>query len=107
MQGRFINNPQNVVVQADQLVREVMQKRGYPMEDFERRAADIAVDHPGVVSNYRAAQMIARRAERGQAAIEDLRQAVAHYRAVFDELLEANRAITPGALPETRVAVHR
>jgi hypothetical protein len=105
LQGRFINNSQNVVAQADQLVREVMLKSGYPMGDFERRAADISVDHPAVVQNYRAAQAIAVRAERGQANTEELRQAVAHYRALFDELLEVRRA-TRGVVPERQVAVH-
>jgi hypothetical protein len=105
LQGRFINNSQNVVAQADQLVREVMLKGGYPMGDFERRAADISVDHPAVVQNYRAAQAIAVRAERGQANTEELRQAVAHYRALFDELLEVRRA-TRGVVPERQVAVH-
>jgi hypothetical protein len=88
LQSRFVDNPQNVVVQADQLVRELMLKRGYPMGDFEHRAADISVDHPAVVRNYRAAQAIAVRGERGQANTEELRQAVVHYRALFDELLE-------------------
>ena len=64
LQGRFVDNPKAVVVQADQLVRELMLKRGYPMGDFERRAADISVDHPAVVDNYRAAQAIAVRVER-------------------------------------------
>ena len=104
LQGRFINNSQNVVAQAGQLVREVMLKGGYPMGDFERRAADISVDHPAVVQNYRAAQAIAVRAERGQANAEELRQAVAHYRALFDELLEVRRA-TRGVVPERQVAV--
>jgi hypothetical protein len=105
LQGRFINNPQNVVAQADQLVREVMLKRGYPMGDFERRAADISVEHPTVVHIYRAVQAIAVRAERGQANIEELRQAVVYYRVLFDELLEVIEA-SPGVLPESRVAVH-
>jgi hypothetical protein len=61
LQGRFVDNPKGVVVQADQLVRELMLVRGYPMGDFERRAADISVDHPAVVENYRAAQAIAAR----------------------------------------------
>ena len=56
LQGRFVDNPKGVVVEADQLVRELMLKRGYPMGDFERRAADISVDHPAVVENYRSAQ---------------------------------------------------
>ncbi len=79
-------------MQADQLVRELMLKRGYPMGDFERRAADISVDHPEVVENYRAAQTIAARDERGQADTEELRQAVVHYRVLFDEMLEVRAA---------------
>jgi hypothetical protein len=82
-----------------------MLKRGYPMGDFERRAADISIEHPAVVHNYRAAQAIAVHAERGQANIEELRQAVVYYRVLFDELLEVIEA-SPGVLPESRVAVH-
>jgi hypothetical protein len=88
LQGRFVDNPKGVVVQAEQLVRELMEKRGYPMGDFERRAADISVDHPDVVANYRSAQAIALRDQRGGADTEELRKAVVHYRALFDELLE-------------------
>jgi hypothetical protein len=87
LQGRFIDNPKGVVVEADHLVRELMLKRGYPMGDFERRAADMSVDHPAVVENYRAAQAIAVRDERGEADTEELRRAVVHYRTLFDELL--------------------
>src|SRR5665647_122533 len=79
LQGRFVDNPKGVVVQADQLVRELMLKRGYPMGDFERRAADISVDHPAVVDNYRAAQAIAARDERGEANTEELRKACLLY----------------------------
>ena len=88
LQGRFIDNPKGVVVEADHLVRDLMLKRGYPMGDFERRAADMSVDHPAVVAAYRAAQAIAIRDERGEADTEELRQAVVHYRTLFDELLE-------------------
>ncbi len=88
LQGRFVDNPKDVVVQADQLVRQLMLKRGYPMGDFERRAADISVDHPAVVEHYRAAQAIAVRDKRGEADTEELRKAVVHYRDLFDELLE-------------------
>jgi hypothetical protein len=88
LQNRFVDDPKGVVVQADQLVRELMLKRGYPMGDFERRAADISVDHPMVVEIYRAAQAIAVRDQRGEADTEELRKAVVHYRALFDELLE-------------------
>jgi hypothetical protein len=92
LQGRFVDNPKGVVGQADQLVRELMLKLGYPMGDFERRAADISVDHPAVVENYRAAQAIAARAERGEADTEELRKAVVHYRVLFDEMLDVREA---------------
>ncbi len=104
LQGRFVDNPKGVVVQADQLVYELMQRRGYPMGDFERRAADISVDHPGVVANYRAARAIALRDGRGEADTEELRKAVVHYRALFDELLEA-REVKPGVLSTEHVSV--
>jgi hypothetical protein len=87
LQGRFIDNPRGVVAGADHLVRELMEKRGYPMGDFERRAADISVDYPGIVASYRAAQAIASRDASGDADTEELRKAVVHYRTLFDELL--------------------
>ena len=103
LQGRFIDNPKGVVVEADHLVRELMLKRGYPMGDFEMRAADISVDHPAVVENYRAAQAIAVRDEFGEADTEELRKAVVHYRTLFDELLgerPAKRVESPaGQIP--------
>lgn len=88
LQTRFVDNPTGVVAEADRLVRELMLKRGYPMGDFERRTADISVDHPAVVENYRAAQAIAARDQRAQASTEDLRKAVVHYRVLFEDLLE-------------------
>jgi hypothetical protein len=91
LQTRFIDNPRGVVVEADSLVRDLMVKRGYPMADFERRAADISVDHPTVVDAYRSARAIALRDQKGEASTEDLRKAVVHYRALFDELLEVRR----------------
>jgi len=103
LQGRFVDNPKGVVVQAEQLVRELMEKRGYPMGDFERRAGDISVDHPDVVANYRAAQAIAVRDQRGSADTEELRKAVVHYRALFDELLEV-REPRQDMIAEKRVA---
>jgi len=96
LQGRFVDNPKEVVLQADQLVRDLMQKRGYPMGDFERRAADISVDHPAVVENYRAAQAIAARDQRTETNTEELRKAVVHYRALFDELLEVREPTDEG-----------
>jgi hypothetical protein len=92
LQGRFVDNPKGVLVEADLLVRELMLQRGYPMADFERRAADISVDHPSVVEHYRAAQAIAARDKRGEADTEELRKGVVHYRALFQELLEVNEA---------------
>jgi hypothetical protein len=100
LQRRFVDNPKGAVAEAAELVREVMLKRGYPMGDFERRAADISVDHPKVVENYRIAQAIAVRDKHGHADTEELRRAVVHYRALFDELLEvaaANRDARPAA----------
>jgi hypothetical protein len=88
LQGRFVDNPKGALAEADQLVRELMLKRGYPMGDFDRRAADISVHHPTVVDHYRAAQAITLRDRRGEADTEDMRKAVVHYRALFDELLE-------------------
>ena len=105
LQGDFVDNPKGVVVQADKLVRELMQQRGYPMGDFDRRAADISVDHPAVVDHYRAAQAIAVRNERGEADTEDLRKAVVHYRTLFDELLEireAEHVVMPAKQMEAR-----
>ena len=106
LQGRFIDSPKGVVVEADQLVRELMEKRGYPMGDFERRAADISVDYPGVVSNYRAAQLIATRDASGEADTEELRKAVIHYRTLFDELLEASKPIAPTVTAGRGIPVH-
>ena len=105
LQGGFVDNPQGVVAQADQLVRELLLKRGYPMGDFEHRAADISVDHPAVVANYRAAQAIAARDRRGEADTEELRKAVVHYRALFDELLEVSETRRE-AMPARRIEVH-
>ena len=90
LQTRFVDDPKVAVAQADRAVRELMQRRGYPMGDFDRRAADISVDHPAVVENYRCAQDIAQRDLRGEANTEDLRRALVHYRALFNELLEVD-----------------
>lgn len=87
-QRTFVDHPAEAVGQADVLVSEVMRERGYPVEgDFDRRAADISVDHPVVVENYRSAHEISSRADRDEATTEDLRQAMIHFRALFDELL--------------------
>ena len=82
-----IDNPKEVVAHTDQLVRELMEERGYPMGDFERRAADISVDHPAVVATYRVAQAIAVSDGARRGGTEELRKAVIYYRTLFDELL--------------------
>jgi len=97
IQQRFVDDPKGAVTEADRLVGEVMQTRGYPLGDFDQRAADISVDHPRVVTNYRAARDIALRHAKGQATTEDLRQAMIHYRELFQDLLET----APPAVPHT------
>jgi len=87
VQGQFVDDPGGSVTEADRLVSEVMQTRGYPMSDFEERAEIISVDHPTVVENYRAAHQIASGRTRGQITTEGLRKAMVHYRSLFDELL--------------------
>jgi hypothetical protein len=86
-QSRFVDDPSPAVRDADSLIMNVMRDRGYPVDDFEQRAEDISVDHPHVVDNYRAAHRISLADEQGQATTEDLRQAMVHYRYLFDDLL--------------------
>jgi FtsZ-interacting cell division protein ZipA len=88
-QARFVDEPAGAVGEADELIQDVMRERGYPVEDFDQRAADLSVDHPDLVENYRAAHGVARRHVHGEADTEELRQAVVHYRALFEELLGA------------------
>ena len=92
VQNRFVDDPNAAVQEADRKVRELMQRRGYPMGDFDQQAADLSVDHPNVVENYRTAHQIALRNEGGTASTEELRKAVVHYRAIFDELLEVGKS---------------
>jgi hypothetical protein len=87
VQGRFVDSPGGAVTEADQLLGDVMSLRGYPVSDFEQRAADISVDHPLVMENYRAGHGIAVRQTLGQATTEELRQAMIHYRTLFEELV--------------------
>ena len=90
VQTRFVDDPAASIRDADALVNEAMLARGYPMTEFESRAEDLSVDYPHVISNYRAAHAIALRRDRGEATTEDLRQALVHYRELFDELLEVH-----------------
>lgn len=88
VQGEFVDQPEKAVSDADRLVQEVMERCGYPLRDFEQAAADLSVDHPYVVENYRSACRTADRSRRGAADTEELRQAVVYYRVLFEELLE-------------------
>ncbi len=90
VQAKFVDDPARAVADADALLTEVMSARGYPVGDFDQRAGDISVDHPKVVEHYRAGHDVAVRHERGEAGTEDLRQAMIHYRALFDELVGEN-----------------
>jgi hypothetical protein len=87
VQTRFVDSPGEAVTEADQLLADVMSARGYPVSDFEQRAADISVDHPLVMENYRAAHAIAVRRTPDRASTEELRQAMIHYRTLFEELV--------------------
>jgi hypothetical protein len=94
VQAQFVDDPVNSITEADHLVGEVMQARGYPVGDFEQRAADVSVNHPNVVENYRAAHAIAQRNRRGSSDTEELRQAMVHYRSLFTDLLEVETTDT-------------
>lgn len=88
-QARFVDDPSGALGQADALIVAVMTERGYPMDDFETRAADISVDHPDVVQHYRAAHDVSSRLDRHEdVSTEDTRQGFVHYRALFEDLLE-------------------
>jgi hypothetical protein len=86
-QSRFVDDPRAAVNHADTLVQDVMQRRGYPMGDFDQNASDLSVDHPRVVENYRIAHEIALREGQGVGDTEDLRKAMVSYRALFEDLL--------------------
>jgi hypothetical protein len=88
VQSRFVDSPKGAVAEADDLVSSLMKTRGYPVSDFDQRAADISVDHPRVVENYRSAHEIALRVGKDQASTEELRTAMIHYRSLFDELVQ-------------------
>jgi len=103
VQARFVDDPSAAVQEADSLIQSVLRERGYPVDDFEQRAADISVDHPQVVENYRSGHRLA------SGDTEQQRQAMVHYRALFDELVEdtADRQLTrddaPAAADRERV----
>ena len=89
VQAAFVDTPAEAVGDADQLIQQVMTTRGYPVQDFDRRAADVSVEHPDVVENYRSAHSIALKEAREDTAAntEALRKAMVYYRSLFEELL--------------------
>jgi hypothetical protein len=93
VQSRFVDSPKGAVAEADDLVSSVMKARGYPVSDFDQRAADMSVDHPRVVENYRSAHAIALRVGKDQATTEELRAAMIHYRSLFEELVQLPVAV--------------
>jgi hypothetical protein len=90
-QSRFVDDPGGAIAQADHLVNDVMRARGYPLSDFDNRAADLSVDYPHVVRNYRSARALAERHSRGEASTEDLRRGLVYYRELFEELLQPQK----------------
>ena len=97
VQAHFVDEPRTAVLEADRLIGEVMRARGYPVEDPARQLEDLSVDHGRVIDHYRAGRAIAARHERGEASTEDLRQAMVHFRALFEELVS-------GTVPAVRRA---
>jgi len=96
VQSRFVDSPKGAVTEADDLVSSLMKARGYPVSDFDQRAADISVDHPRVVENYRSAHEIALRVAKvgkDEATTEELRTAMIHYRSLFEELAQVPASI--------------
>ncbi len=91
-QAEFVDKPDMAVERADKLIQEVMRARGYPVGDFDQRAADLSVNYPNVVTNYQEAHAIALKEQKGQASTEDLRQAMVHYRALFEDLLNRSES---------------
>jgi hypothetical protein len=94
-QARFVDDPPRAIAEGDSLVQEVMRARGYPVSDFEQRVADISVDHPRVVENYRAAHAIALQTGGGRTDTEQARRAMVHYRALFEDLLDVRDDVPP------------
>jgi FtsZ-interacting cell division protein ZipA len=93
VQSKFVDEPGQAIIDANHLIIEVMQLRNYPISDFDQRAADISVKYPSLVTNYRAAREIAIRNMENKADTEELRNAMIHYRSLFDELLKSDTTI--------------
>jgi len=97
VQARFVDDPRGALTEADQLIQRIMTTRGYPISDFEQRAADISVDHPAVVEHYRAGHEISLRHAQGRVSTEDMRQAMIHYRTLFADLADTPDLTRPAA----------
>jgi hypothetical protein len=95
VQSHFVDRPRGAVTEADELVNSVMKTRGFPDAAFDQRVADISVDHARLVEPYRSAYAISQRAARNEATTEELRSAMIHYRALFDELLQVKMTAEP------------
>lgn len=96
VQSKFVDEPGQAILDADRLIMEVMQLRAYPLSDFDQRAADISVMYPNLVSNYRAARLIAVKNEQQLSDTEELRQAMIYYRSLFEELLSKDTEVKLG-----------
>jgi hypothetical protein len=101
VQADFVDDPGAAIAQADELIGEAMHARGYPVTDFEQRAADLSVEHPKLVSDYRIAHEVALRHRRGEAGTEDLRRAMLHYRDLFAEVVELPQPSRPAPEPRS------
>jgi hypothetical protein len=99
VQADFVDHPDRAIFEADRLVGEVMEERGYPIGDFERQAEDVSVDHPRVVADYRAAHLVAERHSRNPVNTEELRRAMVDYRTLFDDLIETEERATEAPEP--------
>ena len=106
VQAGFVDDPQDAVGRAERLVTRVMRERGYPIDEFDQRAADVSVDHPDVVENYRSAHAIYLSQRDGDISTEDARQAFVHYRALFERLLARDPDVEAGAHGDERSQAH-
>jgi|HubBroStandDraft_5_1064220.scaffolds.fasta_scaffold413250_1 hypothetical protein len=107
VQSRFVDHPRGAVIEADELVTSLMRARGYPVTGFEQGAEDISVDYPGMTESYRSAHAVATLSARGEASTEELRNAMIHYRSLFDELAKADTAaVETRPAPPTVVPTH-
>jgi len=95
VQSHFVDRPKSTVTEADELVSSLMEALGFPVADFDQRAADISVDHPRLMEDYRSAHGVAVRVNSDRTSTEDLRTAMLQYRVLFDELVEVR---TPGRI---------